>query len=84
VVCGWHVCYGYSVGYSWFGDSVGYAVGFSVSYSYCDEYGYSSPYSDASPDEYADSDVWRGSMSVVPDFRFARSGADGELAALFG
>ena len=68
VGCGWRVfCYGYSVGYSWFG----YAVGDSVSYSYCDEYGYSSPDSDASPDADADSDIRRGSMSVVPDFRFA-------------
>jgi hypothetical protein len=85
VGCGWRVfCYGYSVGYSWFGYSVGYAVGFSVSYSYCDEYGYSSPDSDASPDTDADSDIRRGSMPVVPDFRIARSGAYGELVALFG
>ena len=83
--CGCFVfCYGYSVGYFWFGYSVGYAVGHSVSYSYCDEYGYSSPDSDASPNEYADSDIRRGSMPVVPDFRIARSGVDGELVALFG
>jgi hypothetical protein len=83
VGCGCFVfCYGYSVGYSWFGYSVGYAVGHSVFYSYRDEYG--SPDSDAPPDTNADSDIRRGSMPVVPDFRLSRSGADGELVALFG
>jgi hypothetical protein len=85
VGCGCFVfCYGYSVGYPVGYSRFGYSDGFSVSYSYCDEYGYSSPDSDASPDTNADSDIRRGSMPVVPDFRLSRSGADGELVALFG